>query len=206
MEMHVLPEKKQTMFWLIIGTEITGIVVMIGLLAYKKFIADHFFTSHERKPAVSVSYTSRPTHSARPLFAQTRVESDTPVKIESVPAAAAVACVQSQPAEEAVPAKLSSASPDAAEPSTPEISDLNEQGDSSSWQIFSEENKSDKNSAAAGPPLPKVIKNPKIIVIKSRQILEVYDGGKLLRTYQASTGSNPGDKEKSGDRKTPEGE
>lgn len=46
---------------------------------------------------------------------------------------------------------------------------------------------------------------PTIRVIKSRTTLYLFDGTKLIETYCCITGSNSGDKQKEGDRKTPEG-
>ncbi len=46
---------------------------------------------------------------------------------------------------------------------------------------------------------------PTIRVIKSRSTLYLFDGTKLIKTYCCITGSNSGDKQREGDRKTPEG-
>src|SRR6185503_6097747 len=49
--------------------------------------------------------------------------------------------------------------------------------------------------------------DPRIVVIKSQRKLELYSAGSLLRTYQVGLGLNPvPDKQRSGDRATPEGE
>ena len=48
-------------------------------------------------------------------------------------------------------------------------------------------------------------KRPYIRVIKSHQTLHVHDGDMLIRSYACITGSNSGDKQMEGDRKTPEG-
>lgn len=57
--------------------------------------------------------------------------------------------------------------------------------------------------------LPKAyemqLKMPRVVVKKSANELELYDGGTLVKRYGCITGSNAGDKEKEGDRKTPEG-
>ncbi len=55
-------------------------------------------------------------------------------------------------------------------------------------------------------PLPK-LENPHIVVKKADRKLEVFDGEKLIKTYQIGLGFAPvGDKEKQGDGKTPEGD
>jgi murein L,D-transpeptidase YafK len=47
----------------------------------------------------------------------------------------------------------------------------------------------------------------KLIVIKSKRIMEAYSNGQLLKTYKISLGQNPvGDKQFQGDKRTPEGE
>ncbi len=51
------------------------------------------------------------------------------------------------------------------------------------------------------------LKNPKIIVSKTRRRLMLYSNGKLVRVYRVGLGTNPvADKVKEGDRRTPEGE
>ncbi len=51
------------------------------------------------------------------------------------------------------------------------------------------------------------LENPKIIVSKKERKLELFDGGKLIKTYKIALGSAPvGDKEIEGDGKTPEGD
>jgi murein L,D-transpeptidase YafK len=58
-----------------------------------------------------------------------------------------------------------------------------------------------------GSPLPKGSTISKIVVYKSRNIMEVYSHDVLLKTYKISLGRNPsGDKEKEGDKRTPEGD
>jgi murein L,D-transpeptidase YafK len=49
------------------------------------------------------------------------------------------------------------------------------------------------------------LKAPRVVVRKSSNTLELYDGGTLVKRYACITGSNAGDKEKEGDRKTPVG-
>ena len=46
---------------------------------------------------------------------------------------------------------------------------------------------------------------PNIRVIKSCSTLYLFDDTKLIKTYCCITGSNSGDKQREGDRKTPEG-
>jgi len=54
--------------------------------------------------------------------------------------------------------------------------------------------------------LEKLVK-PKIVIEKAKRKLSLYDGAKLVKTYRIALGSTPvGDKERQGDRKTPEGE
>jgi len=58
-------------------------------------------------------------------------------------------------------------------------------------------------SSESLPPM----KNPRLVVKKKDRKLELFDGGKLIKTYQIALGFAPeGDKEKQGDGKTPEGE
>lgn len=55
--------------------------------------------------------------------------------------------------------------------------------------------------------LPPKMKNPRLIVRKSKRELEVFDGEKSIKTYHIVLGFAPvGDKEKEGDGKTPEGD
>jgi murein L,D-transpeptidase YafK len=55
-------------------------------------------------------------------------------------------------------------------------------------------------------PLP-VLTNPMIVVKKKERKLYVYEGDKIVKTYNVGLGFAPeGDKEKQGDGKTPEGE
>jgi murein L,D-transpeptidase YafK len=53
--------------------------------------------------------------------------------------------------------------------------------------------------------LPKDKKIEKLVVIKSKRIMEVYSGGEVIKTYHVALGKNPGDKVKKGDKRTPEG-
>lgn len=49
------------------------------------------------------------------------------------------------------------------------------------------------------------VKNPRLVIHKSANKLELYDGTTLVRTYRCITGGNPGDKQIEGDRRTPIG-
>jgi murein L,D-transpeptidase YafK len=46
---------------------------------------------------------------------------------------------------------------------------------------------------------------PSIKVCKSAGILTVFDGDEAIKSYRVITGAEPGDKEKEGDKRTPEG-
>jgi murein L,D-transpeptidase YafK len=51
------------------------------------------------------------------------------------------------------------------------------------------------------------LKNPRIVVLKSKRRLELYSDGALVRSYKVGLGLNPvPDKQRQGDRATPEGE
>lgn len=55
-------------------------------------------------------------------------------------------------------------------------------------------------------PLPKPLKDPKIIVNKKRRILYLFSGDTLMRIYPINLGPDPlNDKIKAGDGRTPEG-
>jgi murein L,D-transpeptidase YafK len=57
------------------------------------------------------------------------------------------------------------------------------------------------------PALKLPLNDPRIIVGKSKRRLELYADGKLVRTYKIGLGLNPiPDKQRQGDRATPEGE
>lgn len=57
------------------------------------------------------------------------------------------------------------------------------------------------------PSLALPLKNPRIVVLKSKRKLELYSDGVLVRTYQVGLGLNPVcDKTREGDRCTPEGD
>lgn len=64
---------------------------------------------------------------------------------------------------------------------------------------------SDQESLRA--PLKLPLADPRIVVFKANRRLELYSGDKLLRTYKIGLGLKPvPDKEREGDRATPEGE
>src|SRR5687768_3195077 len=51
------------------------------------------------------------------------------------------------------------------------------------------------------------LKNPRIVVLKSRRLLELYSDGSVVRRYRVGLGLNPvDDKKRQGDRATPEGD
>jgi murein L,D-transpeptidase YafK len=57
------------------------------------------------------------------------------------------------------------------------------------------------------PPLKLPLVKPKIVIKKSQRQLLLFSGDKLVRTYRIGLGSSPvGDKERQGDRRTPEGD
>jgi murein L,D-transpeptidase YafK len=57
------------------------------------------------------------------------------------------------------------------------------------------------------PALKLPLKDPRIVVSKSERRLELYADGKLVRTYRIGLGLNPvPDKQRQGDRATPQGE
>jgi murein L,D-transpeptidase YafK len=54
--------------------------------------------------------------------------------------------------------------------------------------------------------LPPRTNIQKIVVFKSRQIMQVYSQGQVVKTYSISIGQNgTGDKQFEGDKRTPEG-
>lgn len=56
-------------------------------------------------------------------------------------------------------------------------------------------------------PLKLPLVKPEIVVVKSRRQLTLYSDGRVVRTYRVGLGLNPvDDKEREGDRRTPEGE
>ena len=61
-------------------------------------------------------------------------------------------------------------------------------------------------AADQSDPLPDDIKADRVVVEKSRRLLSLYSGDKLLKTYNIALGSNPeGHKQQQGDGRTPEG-
>ncbi len=59
----------------------------------------------------------------------------------------------------------------------------------------------------APSPLKLPLANPRIVVSKSQRRLWLYADGRVVRTYRVALGANPADdKERQGDRRTPEGE
>lgn len=55
-------------------------------------------------------------------------------------------------------------------------------------------------------PLPEGVVADRVVVHKAARALELYDGGKILRTYPISLGADPiGPKSRKGDGRTPEG-
>lgn len=56
-------------------------------------------------------------------------------------------------------------------------------------------------------PLKLPLKDARIVVMKRKRLLELYSGGAVVRTYRIGLGLNPvDDKERQGDRRTPEGD
>ena len=55
-------------------------------------------------------------------------------------------------------------------------------------------------------PLPKSVRIDRIVIAKSKSVMSVFQGKRLLKTYRVSTGSGgAGDKQMEGDKRTPEG-
>jgi murein L,D-transpeptidase YafK len=51
------------------------------------------------------------------------------------------------------------------------------------------------------------LENPRLVVKKKERLLQIFDGGELIKTYEIALGFAPaGDKETEGDGKTPEGD
>lgn len=60
--------------------------------------------------------------------------------------------------------------------------------------------------AAAGPQLTLPLADPRIVILKSRRLAELYAGDKLIKSYKIVLGESPeGHKTKIGDGRTPEG-
>jgi len=54
-------------------------------------------------------------------------------------------------------------------------------------------------------PLALPVKDPRIVIRKAARELRLYDGAALLKRYRVVLGRGEGDKEREGDRRTPEG-
>jgi murein L,D-transpeptidase YafK len=66
---------------------------------------------------------------------------------------------------------------------------------------------SDPQPLHQSAPLKLPLRNPRIVVMKSKRRLELYSDGALVRTYKIGLGLNPvPDKQRQGDRATPEGD
>lgn len=66
---------------------------------------------------------------------------------------------------------------------------------------------SDVPSVSQSIALKLPLKNPRILVMKSKRRLELFSDGALVRTYEVGLGLNPvPDKKRQGDRATPEGD
>jgi len=64
----------------------------------------------------------------------------------------------------------------------------------------------DGDRAILEMPLEPLV-NPRIVVIKSKRLLRLYSNDSLVRTYRVALGLSPVEnKERAGDRRTPEGE
>jgi len=60
--------------------------------------------------------------------------------------------------------------------------------------------------AAADTPLPANARSDKVVVLKARRELQLWQAGNLLKTYKVALGGEPvGAKQQEGDHKTPEG-
>jgi len=56
-------------------------------------------------------------------------------------------------------------------------------------------------------PLAMPLVTPRIVVTKSKRVLQLYSAGKVVRTYRVALGLSPiEDKVRAGDRRTPEGD
>ena len=65
----------------------------------------------------------------------------------------------------------------------------------------------DSHSPEQEKELKLPLKDPRIVIFKSKRQLELYSDGAVVRTYRVGLGLNPvDDKQKEGDRATPEGE
>lgn len=67
--------------------------------------------------------------------------------------------------------------------------------------------KMESHSPVQEKELKLPLKDPRIVIFKSKRQLELYSDGGVVRTYRVGLGLNPvDDKQKEGDRATPEGE
>ena len=75
-------------------------------------------------------------------------------------------------------------------------------------QVVREAIKTEPDSPAQKSEALKLpLKEPRIVVFKSKRQLELYSNGSVVRTYRVGLGLNPvDDKQREGDRATPEGE
>ncbi|WP_242950646.1 L,D-transpeptidase family protein [Clostridium grantii] len=74
-------------------------------------------------------------------------------------------------------------------------------------ELCNEENHSGNSKELFFDKPENAISNVNIKVYKSERLLELYEGDKLIRRFKIALGTNAiGDKEKEGDKKTPEGE
>ncbi len=77
------------------------------------------------------------------------------------------------------------------------VFDLSQTYDNRDWQ---------NNLKYLFQPLPRPLKNPRIVVNKKRHILYLYSGDELVRIYPVNLGPDPiNEKIKAGDGRTPEG-
>jgi len=71
---------------------------------------------------------------------------------------------------------------------------------------FNSATSTDGDPAVRETPLEPLV-NPKIVVIKSRRLLHLYSNGSIVKTYRVALGLSPiENKQRAGDRRTPEGE
>jgi len=80
----------------------------------------------------------------------------------------------------------------------------------SAWHPILPTTEKQESGSAALPQreaLKLPLKNPRIVVLKSKRRLELYSDGALVRSYKVGLGLNPvPDKKRQGDRATPEGD
>lgn len=67
--------------------------------------------------------------------------------------------------------------------------------------------KPSENGVRHGASLRRPVVNPRIVVTKSKRLLQLYSGSEVVRKYRVGLGLSPvEDKIRTGDRRTPEGE